>query len=206
MTTPQNSQLSTLNSQLLKTAIFGGTFNPVHIGHLALANYLCEFCGLDELWFMVSPQNPMKGESDFLSDAQRLELVQAAIQEYPKFRASDFEFSLPRPSYTIHTLDKLKESYPDREFFLIIGGDNWNSIQRWKEAERLIAENNILVYPRPGYIINKRDFPVTVKQVEAPLLDISSTFIRNAMKGGKDVRYFLHPEVYRKLSAIISPD
>lgn len=196
----------TQNSQLSKTGIFGGTFNPIHIGHLALANYLCEFCGLDELWFMVSPQSPLKGSSNFLSDNQRLELVQAATQEYPKFRASDFEFALPRPSYTIHTLDKLKESYPDREFFLIIGADNWNSIQRWKEANRLIAENNILVYPRPGYIINERDFPTTVKLVEAPLLDISSTFIRNAIEEGKDVRYFLHPEVYKELLAIISSD
>lgn len=187
----------------IKTGIFGGTFNPIHIGHLALANYLCEFAGLDELWFMVSPQNPLKGEGSFLTDEQRLELVTTAIQGYPRFHASDFEFSLPRPSYTIFTLDKLKEVYPDRQFYLIMGADNWKSIERWKDTGRLVGENNILIYPRPGYNIDAESLPATAILIDAPLFDISSTFIRRALDEGKDIRYFLHPDVYELLITLI---
>ncbi len=191
-----NAQRSTLNAPLIKTGIFGGTFNPIHIGHLALANYLCEFSGLNELWFVVSPQNPIKDESSFLSNHERLKLVEMATADYPKFKTSDVEFKLPRPSYTINTLDKLKEDHPEREFHLIMGGDNWSTFIRWKDSERLISENKIIVYPRPGYIIDQESLPPTVTIVEAPLLEISSTFIRNAIKEGKDIRYFLHPSTY----------
>lgn len=176
-----------------KTGIFSGSFNPIHIGHLALANYLCEFEGLDELWFMVTPHNPLKEQSDLWSDAFRLELVQRSIEGYPKFRASDFEFHLPRPSYSIHTLDRLKATYPEREFILIIGSDNWQVFHQWREWERVISENKIVVYPRPGYPINCDTCPEQVRPIAAPLLDISSTFIREALAKGKDVRYFLHP-------------
>jgi cytidyltransferase-related domain len=109
----------------IKTGIFGGTFNPIHIGHLALANYICEFEALDELWFLVTPQNPLRKGSKFLDDNKRLELVKLAIEGYPKFVASDFEFHLPKPSYSIDTIDELKKAYPDREFVLVIGADNW---------------------------------------------------------------------------------
>ena len=109
-----------------KTGIFSGSFNPIHIGHLALANYLCEYEGLDEIWFMVSPQNPLKTKAELWSDELRLQLVELSISDYPRFRASDFEFHLSRPSYSVYTLEKLREAYPDREFYFIIGSDIGN--------------------------------------------------------------------------------
>lgn len=186
-------------SHRLKTGIFSGSFNPIHIGHLALANYLCEYEGLDEIWFMVTPQNPLKTQDELWSDELRLRLVELCISDYPHFRASDFEFHLPRPSYTIHTLDCLKETYPDREFHLIIGSDNWQRFGCWRESERIIAENQLLVYPRPGYPVNKDLLPANVRIVNPPTFEISSTFIRYALAEGKDVRYFLHPAVYEEL-------
>lgn len=181
------------------TGIFSGSFNPIHIGHLALANYLCEFEGLDEVWFVVSPHNPLKNQADLLPDELRLELVRLATAEYPKFIASDFEFHLPRPSYTVTTLDRLKETFPDREFHLIIGSDNWHSFNQWREPERIIAENNLLIYPRAHFPITSAELPANVKLSDAPQFEISSTFIRQALSAGKDVRYFLHPAVYKRL-------
>lgn len=182
-----------------KTGIFSGSFNPIHIGHLALANYLCEFEGLDELWFMVTPHNPLKEQTDLWSDELRLKLVQLSIEGYTKFRASDVEFHLPRPSYTIDTLNKLKATYPDREFILIIGSDNWMLFDKWREAERIVSENQLLIYPRPGFLISPEELPETVRLVHSPTFEISSTFIREALAEGKDVRYFLHPAVYQYL-------
>ena len=183
----------------LKTGIFSGSFNPIHIGHLALANYLCEFGEVDEVWFVVSPHNPLKKPADLWPDELRLRLVQLAIGDYPYFHASDFEFHLPRPSYTLHTLDCLKKAYPDREFHLIIGSDNWQRFGCWRESERIIAENQLLVYPRPGYPVNKDLLPTNVRIAKSPTFEISSTFIRYALAEGKDVRYFLHPAVYEEL-------
>ena len=162
--------------------IFSGSFNPVHIGHLALANYLCEYEGLDEVWFMVTPHNPLKEEASLMSDEFRLKLVQLAIGGYPKFRASDFEFHLPRPSYTAHTLDKLKQTYPQDTFHLIIGSDNWKLFSRWYQSERILAENFILIYPRPGYEVDGNTLPQNVKLASSPTFEISSTFIRQAME------------------------
>ena len=181
------------------TGIFSGSFNPIHIGHLALANYLCEFEGLDELWFMVSPHNPLKEQTDLWPDELRLKLVQLAVEVYSKFRASDVEFHLPRPSYTIHTLDQLKEMYPEREFMLIIGSDNWALFDQWREPQRLIAENRILIYPRPGCTLNPDELPEGVRLVHSPTFEISSTFIRQSLAQGKDVRYFLHPSVFKQI-------
>lgn len=138
-------------SHRLKTGIFSGSFNPIHIGHLALANYLCEYEGLDEIWFMVTPQNPLKTQDELWSDELRLRLVELCISDYPHFRASDFEFHLPRPSYSVYTLEKLREAYPDREFHFIIGSDNWARFDRWFQSERIIKENHIIIYPRPGF-------------------------------------------------------
>lgn len=181
----------------IRTGIFGGTFNPIHLGHLALANYLCEENWVDELWFLMTPQNPFKQEQTLLDNHLRMKMVEAAIADYPRFKASDFEFTLPRPSYTVTTLQKLSETYPDREFVLIIGADNWAAFDKWKSPEEILRNHRILVYPRPGYEINPHELPAQVKAVNTPLLEISSTFIRESIASGKDIRYFLHPEVYR---------
>ena len=182
----------------LKTGIFGGTFNPVHIGHLALANYLCEYEDLDEVWFLVTPQNPFKKNVHLLDDHIRLEMVEAAIAGYSRFRASDFEFNLPRPSYTVDTLQKLSETYPEREFALIIGADNWAKFDQWKSPEEILRKYQIMVYPRPGYGVHiSSKVSGRVKAVQTPLLEVSSTFIRQAIAEGKDIRYFVHPATYR---------
>lgn len=188
---------------MIRTGIFGGSYNPIHIGHLALANYLCEYGDLDELWFMVSPQNPFKAHSsDLWDDNLRLELVRLAVEDYPKFQASDFEFQLPRPSYMVNTLQKLRETYPDREFVLIIGADNWKSFPRWKDADIIMKHHQLMVYPRPGYEIDESTLPAQVQLVDTPLLEVSSTFIRESLKAGKDVRYFLHPKVWEKITCL----
>ncbi|WP_304959965.1 nicotinate (nicotinamide) nucleotide adenylyltransferase, partial [uncultured Parabacteroides sp.] len=131
-----------------KTGIYSGSFNPVHIGHLALANWLCEFTELDEIWFLITPHNPLKEKEELIDDRLRYELVKKSIAGYPKFKVSDIEFSLPQPTYTIDTLRTLDRLYPEREFYFIMGADNWTSISRWKESETIIANYQILIYPR----------------------------------------------------------
>ena len=192
---------------MIRTGIFGGSYNPIHIGHLALANYLCEYGDLDELWFMVSPQNPFKAHSsDLWDDNLRLELVRLAVEDYPKFQASDFEFQLPRPSYMVNTLQKLRETYPDREFVLIIGADNWASFPRWKNADIIMKHHPLIIYLRPGYEIDASALPDNVRLINTPLLEVSSTFIRESLKQGKDVRYFLHPKVWERIVCKIKED
>ncbi len=185
-----------------KIGIFSGSFNPIHIGHLALANYLCEYEGLDEIWFMVSPQNPLKTQDELWSDELRLQLVGLSISDYPRFQVSDFECHLPRPSYSVHTLEKLREAYPEREFHFIIGSDNWARFDRWYQSERIIKENQIIIYPRPGFPVNEEELPETVRLVHSPVFEISSTFIREALDAGKDVRYFLHPKVWEAIKGL----
>lgn len=186
----------------MNIGIFGGSFNPIHIGHLALANYLCEYGEIDEVWFLVSPHNPLKERGDLWPDELRLQLVQKAIDGYEKFRASDFEFHLPRPSYMVNTLRALREGYPEHEFTLIIGSDNWEVFPRWYKYEELLAENNLLIYPRPNHPVTIDSLPKNVRLVETPLLEISSTFIRQALSKKKDVRYFLPENVYHHLKNI----
>lgn len=192
----------------IKTGIYSGSFNPIHIGHLALANYLCEYSDLDEIWFLVSPHNPLKEQTDLWNDNLRLELARLAIADYPRFRVSDFEFHLPRPSYTVNTLNALQSTFPDREFTLIIGADNWEIFPRWYKAAEILAKHRIIVYPRPGHPVDRSKLPPSVELVDTPLLEVSSTFIRQALKEGRDIRYFLHPAVYRRLQTefhLVSP-
>ncbi len=191
--------LDAIEGKSMKIGIFCGSFNPIHIGHLALANYICEYEGIDEVWFMVTPHNPLKNEDGLMDDELRLNLVRIAIDGYSRFVASDFEFKLPRPSYTVNTLDHLKEFYPMHEFLLIIGADNWINFKQWKESERILAQNKILVYPRPGYPVSAETIPSNVKLLFSPVFEISSSFIRQALKENIDIRYFLHPGVYKYL-------
>ena len=183
----------------MKVALYFGSFNPIHIGHLARANYLCEWGGVDQLWFVVSPRNPFKQQADLMDDDLRLQWVRLAIADYPKFQVCDVEFSMPRPSYTYHTLQKLKELFPDDEFSLLMGADNWPNLKNWYQGEKIIDEYSIIVYPRPGYEIDETSLPGNVRFVDAPQFEVSSTFIRKALEEGKDVRYFLHPSTWSAL-------
>lgn len=181
----------------MNVGVFSGSFNPIHIGHLVLANYIAEFTDIDEVWFLVSPHNPLKSE-DHLSEEQiRLEMTEIALAKYTKLKASDFEFSMPKPSYTICTLDALKVKYPEHSFTLIIGADNWNLFESWREYDKILENYKLKVYPRLGSRItipNKlRD---KVEALESPIIEISSTFIRESVSEGKDVRAFLPDAVY----------
>ncbi len=183
----------------MKIGLYFGTFNPVHIGHLAIANYMVEFTEIQQLWFIISPQNPFKEEKNLLKDYHRLQLVRRAIEDDPRFRASAVEFNLPRPSYTIDTLVYLQEEHPGDEFFLIMGADNLESIHKWKNYEMLLGNYGILVYPRPGYEIKREELPPRMQVVNAPLMEISASFIRKAIEDGKDIRHFLPAKAYQYL-------
>lgn len=184
----------------MKVGLLFGSFNPVHVGHMVIANYMLEFTDLDRLWFIVSPHNPLKKKSTLLADHHRLELVRRAIGDNPEMKASDIEFKLPQPSYTVNTLVHLKEKYPKYKFALIMGSDNLVTFHKWKNYEVLLEQNEIYVYPRPGdKDLPFRDHP-NVKITEAPLMDISSTFIRDAIKKKKDIRYFMPEEAAKYIA------
>lgn len=181
----------------MKVGLYFGTFNPIHIGHMAIANYMLEFGGLDKVWFVVTPRNPMKEKHSLLPEQQRLRMVREAIASDNRFRASDVEFKLPQPNYTIHTLQYLEEQYPGDSFSLILGSDNLEHFQKWKHAELILQRYELLVYPRPGHDGGLlKDHP-GVKMLKAPFMDISSTFIREAIAAGKDVKHFLPEPVWK---------
>ena len=173
--------------QSKKVGIFGGSFNPIHTGHIALAKSLCEKAGLDEVWFMVSPMNPFKKTATDLLDAHlRLEMVEKALEKEPQLKACDYEFRLPKPSYTWHTLQAISQEFTDIEFTLLIGGDNWAAFDKWYHHEDILAHYPIVVYPRLGSSVGEVPEGVTI--VETPLLNISSTEIRQRIKEGKSIK------------------
>ena len=172
---------------MIKTGIFGGSFNPIHNGHIQLVRQLREAAGLDEVWLMVSPQNPLKEQAGLLADDLRLQMARQALADEPFIKVSDYEFRLPKPSYTWNTLQSLGQDFPDRVFVLLIGGDNWERFPRWYRADDIISNYQIIVYPRRGSDIELTSLPPTVSVVEAELLDISSTDIRRRVRRGQSI-------------------
>jgi len=188
---------------MIKTGLYFGSFNPIHIGHLAIAGYMTEYTGLDQVWFVVSPQNPLKKKETLLPDHHRLYLVELAIGDNDRLKATDIEFHLPVPSYTVNTLSYLNEKHPNNEFALVMGEDNLYTLHKWKNASELVKNYRIYVYPRPGanrpphILLDQLLAKASIKTVNAPLMDISGTFIRNGIRSGKDMSYFLPPAVWK---------
>lgn len=181
----------------MNIGLFFGSFNPIHIGHLIIANYIVENSELDKIWFVVSPHNPFKEKRTLLEDHHRLEMVNLAIQKYPKFQASDIEFYMPKPSYTIDTLVVLKEKYPDNDFVLLLGQDNFLSFHKWKNYEQIIKYYKLLIYPR--ITAKTQTSPLShlnIEIISAPIIEISSTMIRKMIKENKNVYPMLPPEVF----------
>jgi nicotinate-nucleotide adenylyltransferase len=180
----------------MKIGLYFGSFNPVHVGHLIIAGYAAEHTDLEKVWLVVSPQNPFKKEQTLLNEYHRLHLVQLAIDDDTRLRASDVEFSLPRPSYTIDTLTYLREKYPQHEFAMVIGSDSLQNLPRWKNGEQIMRDHDLYVYVRSGHPVTN-DVGPRVKIMNAPLLDISATAIRNNIRSGKSIRYLV-PEKVRE--------
>ena len=179
-----------------KIGIYSGSFNPIHHGHVMLANYLVEFSDLDALWFVVTPQNPLKKKDDLLDDDERLKMVQLAVGDDPRFCVSDIEMHLPTPSYTINTLTVLSEQYPDCQFVFICGMDSLQNLKRWREYQKILDNYEILVFPREGYDGGELlDYP-SVTVLKTPVLEISSSFIRQCIMEGRDVRHFMPEKAF----------
>lgn len=178
-----------------KIGLFFGSFNPIHIGHLIMAEYFVENTDLKEVWFVVSPNNPLKKKESLLNERQRLYMVNLAVEDDARFRSCDIEFHLPIPSYTSHTLVHLQEKYPDKEFALIMGEDNLQNIDKWKNYQFILDNFSIYVYPRPNCNAGKWKEMPNVTFVPAPQIEISATMVRDSIANGKSVKYFLHPKV-----------
>jgi nicotinate-nucleotide adenylyltransferase len=174
-----------------KIGLFFGSFNPIHIGHLIIANLMAETTDLKKVWLVISPQNPFKPSKGLLHEFDRYDMARAALYDNYKIELCDVEFNLPKPSYTIHTLVHLKEKHPDKEFKVIIGEDNLEGFKRWKNYERILEDYGLYVYPRPGAQLSDLKTHPNVKLVEAPLLDISATFIRNCIRNKQSIRYLV---------------
>ena len=185
-----------------KVGLYFGTFNPIHVGHLIIANHLAEYSNLDEVWLVVTPHNPHKKKSTLLADHHRYTMVEIALEDYPNLKASKIEFGLPQPNYTVNTLIHLVEKYPEHEFNLIMGEDNLQSFTKWKNYEVILDNHNIYVYPRiyknkkKTELINHKKITI----VEAPIIELSSTFIRNGIKNKKNIKPLLSNNIWKYIN------
>jgi nicotinate-nucleotide adenylyltransferase len=188
---------------MLKVGLYFGSFNPIHIGHIAIAGYMLEFTGIDEIWFVISPHNPLKKKETLLDDYQRLHLTNLAIGKNDRMRAMDIEFKMPVPSYTIDTLAYLEDKYPNHRFSLVMGDDNLYTLHKWKNGLELVKKCPILVYPRPDSkkpsepLLERILSAADIRFVKAPMMEISGTFIRNGIKKGKNMSYFMPAPVWK---------
>jgi nicotinate-nucleotide adenylyltransferase len=182
----------------MKIGLYFGTFNPIHVGHLIIANHMAEHSDLEQIWMVVTPHNPLKQKNTLLDDYQRLHLVRLATEDYPKIKPSDIEFKLPQPNYTVNTLAHLMEKYPQHEFSLIMGEDNLKSLHNWKNYEYILEHHDIYIYPRVSEEAenpNLKNHP-SVHWIDAPIVEISSTFIRENIKNKKNIRPLLPYNVW----------
>lgn len=184
-----------------KTGLFFGTFDPIHIGHLIVAQYFLNESDLDEVWFVVSPKSPFKQKVKITDDRQRLYMVQLAIEGVDGFRVSDVEFRLPKPNYTVHTLEILRASHPGHRFVLLMGADNVKNFHKWRDYQQILNNHELYVYPRPFVRLNADEAGLGTYFEKAPAMDISSTYIRDSLKAGKDIRFLLHHKVWNYIDA-----
>ena len=184
----------------MKIGLYFGSFNPIHIGHLIISNHILNETDLQRIWFVVSPHNPFKNSESLLNEYNRLHLVQKAIEGDERLKATDIEFSLPKPSYTVHTLAYLREKYPTYQFSIIMGSDGFQNLGKWKNAEVIIKEYPIIIYNRPGFEV-KNNLGANTQVMNAPLLEISATYIRELVKQGKSIKYLVPPMVEEEISS-----
>ncbi|TDE31642.1 nicotinate-nucleotide adenylyltransferase [Flavobacterium ranwuense] len=182
----------------MKIGLYFGTFNPIHVGHLIIANHMAEHADLDQVWMVVTPHNPLKKKSTLLDDYHRLQMVHLASEDFPKIKPSDFEFKLSQPNYTVNTLVHLQEKHPTYEFSLIMGEDNLKSLHKWKNYEAILENHEIYVYPRISIEVENQMFKnhAKIHMIDAPVVEISSTFIRDNIKKGKNVQPLLPVKVW----------
>lgn len=179
----------------MKIGLFGGSFNPIHNAHIKLASTICREAGLDEVWFMVTPHNPLKRQEGLMDEKDRLAMVRIALEKEPNLKASDYEFHLERPSFTWNTLQHLSKDYPTDEFYIIIGGDNWEIFNHWAHHEEILRDYHIIVYPRKDSLIDTTSLPPSVSIIRMPEMDISSTMIREMLRNGEDISPYVSPKV-----------
>ncbi|MEO6836934.1 MAG: nicotinate (nicotinamide) nucleotide adenylyltransferase [Ginsengibacter sp.] len=181
----------------MKIGLYFGSFNPIHIGHLIIASHIANYTSLERIWFVISPQNPLKKSGSLINENHRKHLVDLAIEGEKKLRSSNIEFKLPRPSYTIDTLTHLKDKYPKHEFSIIMGSDGFENIKKWKNHELLLTDYEIIIYQRPGFKVKPEMLTDRIKVMDAPLLQISSTHIRDMIHLKKSIRYLV-PDVVKE--------
>lgn len=182
----------------MKIGILGGSFNPIHIGHAILANYITQYTDIEQLWLMVSPQNPLKEDLSSTYDIHRLAMAELVASKCDNVITSGLEFTLPKPSYTINTLNVLKEKFPEHEFVLIIGADNWLNFDKWKDSDLIIKNHHIMVYPRKGYeIVIPEALSGRVSMLNSPIVEVSSTFVREQLKDNRNMNFYLPQDVYK---------